>query len=569
MNHAIAIAGGWYHSLALRPDGTVLAWGANEQGQTNVPAGLSNVVAIAGAPSYSMALKVDGTVVVWGTNFLSVGSSNVVVPMNPPAGLSNVVAIAAGYFHASALKADGTVVSWGDNTYGQLNVPAGLANVVSIAAGSYQNLAAKADGTLVTWGISYPWLLNAPSGTTNVVAVSAGYYHNLALVNNRAFSSAPVDSSPPANTSFSPMSGIGGTLVTISGTNFSAVTASNIVYFGAVRASVSVASPTSLSVTVPTGATYAPITVTVGGLTAWASAPFMPTFNGGTNNATTLATRLDLPAADSPGQVILAEVDGDGKPDLLINSGTPQVMSIYRNISTNGTVTAGSFAPRVDVPMPGAIQNAVLADLDGDGKLDIVVLDRDANQVHILKNLSTPGNITSNSFAPAVNLSTGHDPRGIVVRDLDGDGLPEIAVANWADATVYVYRNLGTTAGITSNSFAAPLIFPVGASAQDLKAADLDGDGKPDLITANNNYGTTNSVSLLRNTSTAGNISFAPQVALTGLPTAYCLAIGDLDGDGKPDIVVSSFDQGQSVSVLSQHPSSPGSLTTNSFALQR
>ena len=69
-----------------------------------------------------MALLADGTVVVWGDN--TYGQTNV------PAGLSNVVAIAAGFYHCLALRNDGTVTAWGNNTYGQTNVPAGLANVV-------------------------------------------------------------------------------------------------------------------------------------------------------------------------------------------------------------------------------------------------------------------------------------------------------------------------------------------------------------------------------------------------------------------------------------------------------
>src|SRR5439155_10850096 len=82
-------AAGSYHQLALNGDGTVVAWGSNSNGQTNVPVGLSNVVAIAAGDNDSLALKSDGTVIGW-------GGDNSWVQTTPPAGLSNVVAIAAG-----------------------------------------------------------------------------------------------------------------------------------------------------------------------------------------------------------------------------------------------------------------------------------------------------------------------------------------------------------------------------------------------------------------------------------------------------------------------------------------
>ena len=74
----------------------------------------------------------------WGYN--TVGQTNV------PAGLSNVVNVAAGHSHNLALKADGTVTAWGHNNYGQTNVPAGLNHVVAVAAGQYHSMVLKADG---------------------------------------------------------------------------------------------------------------------------------------------------------------------------------------------------------------------------------------------------------------------------------------------------------------------------------------------------------------------------------------------------------------------------------------
>jgi hypothetical protein len=87
----VAIAGGGFHSLALKGDGTVVAWGDNDSGQTNVPPDLTNAVAIAAGWKNSLALKNDGTVVAWGLN------------SSVPAGLTNAVAIAAGKFHSLAL----------------------------------------------------------------------------------------------------------------------------------------------------------------------------------------------------------------------------------------------------------------------------------------------------------------------------------------------------------------------------------------------------------------------------------------------------------------------------------
>ena len=168
-----AVAAGSWHSLALKSDGTVVAWGGIgvDQGQATVPLGLSGVTAIAGGYYHSLALKSDGTVVGWGNSW---GAT-------VPPGLKNVVAISAGGYLSLALKSDGTVVGWGLNDYGFATVPAGLKDVIAISAGGEFGLALKSDHTVVAWGWDVFGQADVPIGLSNVVAISAGQRHSLAL----------------------------------------------------------------------------------------------------------------------------------------------------------------------------------------------------------------------------------------------------------------------------------------------------------------------------------------------------------------------------------------------------
>jgi len=168
-SNVMSIAAGWAHSLALRADGTVVAWGNNEFGQTDVPPYLNKVIAIAAGYYHTLALRSDRTVVSWGNQY------------TVPASVTNVVAISAGWGHSLAVRADGSVVAWGDNSHGQLNVPASATNIIAVAAGWYHNLALRADGTVVAWGRNFYGVTTLPAYMDNVTSIAAGENHNLVL----------------------------------------------------------------------------------------------------------------------------------------------------------------------------------------------------------------------------------------------------------------------------------------------------------------------------------------------------------------------------------------------------
>ena len=180
-SNTVAIAAGENHSLALKSDGTILAWGDDEFGQlgdnaTNSSSftpvtvqGATNIVAIAAGRSFSLALKSDGTLLAWGANFSGeLGDGSVVDRFTPVAvggsNSNNIVAISAGLNHSVALRKDGTVLTWGSDEFGQLGdgtaledkstpvVIGGASTVVAIAAGGFHTLALKADGTMLSWG---------------------------------------------------------------------------------------------------------------------------------------------------------------------------------------------------------------------------------------------------------------------------------------------------------------------------------------------------------------------------------------------------------------------------------
>jgi hypothetical protein len=371
----------------------------------------------------------------------------------------------------------------------------------------------------------------------------------------------------PVIVSFQPAVASPGNVVNISGRNFSSVVSNNIVYFGATRALVVGGTTTNLQVMVPSGATYAPPTVTANGMTAAAPAAFTPTFAGAGNIAVTnFAPRFNLPAGDGPIQTVIADLDGDGKPDLAVADNYAHSVSLYRNISQVGTLDANSFAARVVLPANPAGYSPyalVAADVDGDGWLDLVTADVEGNSVSVFRNQATGGVLDTNSFAAYVTFAVGAGPRTVAVADLDQDGRPEIVTANYGNSTISILRNASVPGQINASSFAARIDYPAGAGTFGIVAADLDGDGRRDIATANNQGA---SVSLFRNVGTGplSSSSFVPAATLSVPAHAHFLYAADFDADGRLELVVNSY-LGASMTVL-RNQADPGVLDTNSFA---
>jgi hypothetical protein len=365
----------------------------------------------------------------------------------------------------------------------------------------------------------------------------------------------------PKINSFSPASGPAGTTVTINGTNFNTTPDSNYVWFGGTRGSVTAATATQLTVRVPASATYDPISVlnrSTQGI-GYSNRAFLETFNSGATDHTVInPTRyapVNFPAVGGPETPITADIDGDGKPDLLVDNGG--VVAIFRNTSTVGTIDYTSLAAYVTFYAGQGDNNYVVRDLNGDGKPDLLCSSNQNNfHAYISVNTSTPGHI-SFSAAQAYAFSGGF----IDAADMDGDGRLDLVMANQGGVALW----LNTTVPGGALSFANPVTYGISGNTAGLSVIDIDGDGKPDVVCANAGDKT---ISILRNTTprigVANDSSFAPYLVVPTNRSANHLLIRDIDADGKPDIILTT-DSG--IAIL-KNLAAPGSITNASFAAE-
>lgn len=171
--NVVSAAAGFGHGLALKDDGSIASWGANERGQRNVPPPNSGFTAVAAGLYHSLGLRADGSVVAWGAN--ESGQCSVPEPN------LDFIAVSAGEFHSLGLKRDGSIVAWGGNSHGQCDVPSPNSGFRSLSAGRYHSIALRTNGSMAAWGRNDFGQLTLPVPNSGLMAVTAGYSYNLAL----------------------------------------------------------------------------------------------------------------------------------------------------------------------------------------------------------------------------------------------------------------------------------------------------------------------------------------------------------------------------------------------------
>ncbi len=274
------------------------------------------------------------------------------------------------------------------------------------------------------------------------------------------------------------------------------------------------------------------------------------------------ATQQTFALNATPRAVTMADINGDGRPDLLVTTSAGAV-SILLNTTAAGASTVSFAAPQTFASgVAQAPGDLTVADLNGDGRPDVIVGNDNANGVSVLLNTTTVGSTTA-GFAPTQFFATGTKPSSVFATDINGDGRKDLIVANRGSNSISVLLNT-TSPGSTTPGFASQQTFATGASPVGVTAADINGDGLPDLVVAN--YNSTGSISVLLNTTAPGAAqpSFAAQQTFACKTYCSAVAAADFNGDGKPDILVAEDDNSAAAAVL-VNQTAPGS-TTVAFA---
>ena len=287
---------------------------------------------------------------------------------------------------------------------------------------------------------------------------------------------------------------------------------------------------------------------------------FKNTSPGGVGSAITLQTPsagtgtiLFIDINQAATRMAVRDLNKDGKPEIIVTASTADFIYVFQNTSSGGSLSFNATPLKFDIDPTGTnlrTYEAEVQDFDGDGLPDIVVNRFQDNNFYILKNTST----ASISFATPVAQITPEDRdfNRINTADFNQDGKLDLVFTNSVPISqvTAVYLNTSTPGSISFTPDASAIKFTTSVGAWGIDVTDIDGDKDPDMVNANKDV---NELNVFLHNGNFSSPNFTKVNIPTTSPTSWNtrnIKAGDMDGDGKTDLVYTAFNDLASTSSV-------------------
>jgi gliding motility-associated-like protein len=231
-------------------------------------------------------------------------------------------------------------------------------------------------------------------------------------------------------------------------------------------------------------------------------------------------------------RLIIHDMDGDNLPEIIVSNQTAQEIIIFKNQSSSGSLSFPADQ-RKFLPVPANTLGLAVNDIDGDGKADIVASANLAADFFVFRNTSAEGTL---DFEDAKSYSLSGQLANLSSDDIDGDGKQDLVLTDFEDGAILLLLNQSTPANI---AFASPIRMNAAIQPWGVQLADITGNQKADIVVAT--LAVTDKVVILKNNSTPGDPNF--ELIAAGEASRYRnLSVAEINLDGKPDIIATEQD---------------------------